>query len=69
MLHGVIDRFDERRGDGWFRSSDDRLYYFHCVAIADGSRTIEAGTPATARRCVGHLGHDEVVDVQRDLSR
>ena len=65
VLIGVIESFDERRGDGLFVTSGERLY-FHCVNIADGSRTIAAGSSARARRVVGHLGHDEVSDIQSD---
>ena len=65
MLTGVIEMFDDRRGDGLFRGDDGRAYYFHCVAITDGTRTIAPGVRAHARRSVGRLGHDEVVDVAR----
>jgi hypothetical protein len=63
MFTGVVQSFDDRRGDGALRDDDGRLYYFHCVSIADGSRTIGVGVRARARRAVGRLGHDEVVDV------
>lgn len=63
MMDGVISSFDEVRGDGWFQSSSGEAFYFHCVTIADGSRTIPEGVRASARRCVGHLGVDEVCDV------
>ena len=65
MLSGVIESFDERRGDGLFRADDGRGYYFHCVAIADGTRTIAVGARAQGVRRVGRLGHDEVSDVAR----
>ena len=60
---GVIESFDEHRGDGLFRGDNGRGYYFHCVAIADGTRSIAVGVRATGRFAVGRLGHDEVVDV------
>lgn len=65
MLHGRIESFDEDRGDGVLRSDDDERLYFHCVDIADGSRTIDVDTNVTARRGVGHLGHDEAVAVAK----
>lgn len=64
MVRGVIERFDDRRGDGWLRRDDGALFYFHCVAIADGTRVIDVGAKVEARRVVGHVGHDEVVDVR-----
>jgi len=63
VVAGVIETFDVRRGDGVFRGDDGRAYYFHCVSIADGTRTISPGARARGRRAVGRLGHDEVVDV------
>lgn len=65
MVTGVIEKFDDRRGDGWLRADDGESFYFHCVAIADGTRKIPVGTPVQARRCVGHLGHDEVADIRQ----
>ena len=64
MIIGVIESFDEHRGDGHLRSDDGVDFYFHCVAIADGSRSIPPGVRAEGRRAVGHLGHDEAVSVR-----
>ena len=64
MVHGVVESFDERRGDGFIRSDRGERLYFHCVAIADGTRRIETGTTVEARRRVGHVGYDEVGDVR-----
>lgn len=44
QLHGVVAEFDDARGLGAIRA-DDVVYSFHCVSIADGSRTIAVGTP------------------------
>ncbi|MGA7834215.1 MAG: hypothetical protein WCA31_03320 [Acidimicrobiales bacterium] len=63
IVHGVVESFDERRGDGIVRSDRGERLYFHCVSIADGSRHIDVGVPITARRRVGHVGRDELVDV------
>ena len=41
---GVVLSFDEHRGDGYVRTDDGRELWFHCTAIADGSRKIEKGT-------------------------
>jgi len=64
MLHGVVVTFDDVRGDGWLRTEDGREAYFHCVTIADGSRTIAVGSAVRAERMVGHLGVDEATQVQ-----
>jgi cold shock CspA family protein len=63
MVHGVVESFDERRGDGIVRSDRGERLYFHCVSIADGTRHIDEGVRVTARRRVGQVGRDEVADV------
>lgn len=63
MITGVIEVFDERRGYGFVRSDAHEQFYFHCVDIADGSRTVAVGAPVVARRVVGRVGRDEVVEV------
>jgi hypothetical protein len=60
---GVIESFDERRGDGQLRSDEGTLFYLHCTAIADGSRVIAPGVRVAAERRVGHLGRDEAAGV------
>jgi hypothetical protein len=62
-MRGVIESFDYARGDGWFVAESGRRFYFHCVTIADGSRTIPVGAAAIATPHVGHLGVDEVTAV------
>ncbi len=63
ILRGRIEVFDEHRGDGMLLSDDGERFYFHCVDIADGTRTIEAGATVHARRSVGRRGRDEAVAV------
>jgi hypothetical protein len=63
MITGVIDSFDDHRGDGVLCDNDGQLFYFHCVNIQDGSRSIPVGVRASGERCVGHLGRDELVHV------
>ncbi len=59
----VVVSFDAARGDGTLRDDGGREFYFHCVTIVDGSRTIDAGARVRARRRVGLRGHDEATDV------
>jgi cold shock CspA family protein len=61
---GRIESFDDRRGDGHLTSDDGERFYFHCVDIADGTRSIAIGARVTAERTVGHLGHDEAVSIE-----
>jgi cold shock CspA family protein len=64
-VKGRIETFDEHRGDGLVRSDEGEGFYFHCVDIADGSRTIVVGQRVSARRRVGHLGHDEAGEIAK----
>jgi hypothetical protein len=48
------------------RSDDGEGLYFHCVSIADGSRSVAIGETVTARRGVGHLGHDEAFEIVKE---
>jgi cold shock CspA family protein len=41
---GKVIAFDEHVGLGEVESDDGQVHLFHCVEIADGSRTIEVGT-------------------------
>lgn len=44
---GVVEQFDEFVGLGIVERDDGAIFEFHCIELADGSRTIEAGTPVT----------------------
>ena len=44
-IEGVVESFDDAVGLGVVRAIDGRQVPFHCIGIADGSRTIAAGTP------------------------
>ena len=62
-IDGVVVGFDDHRGDGWIEQ-DGHRWYFHCVAIADGSRHVDNGLEVTGIRVVGHRGADEVSDIR-----
>jgi CspA family cold shock protein len=42
---GRVTEFDEAAGLGVVSDEAGTTYPFHCTEIADGSRTIEVGTP------------------------
>lgn len=42
-LRGVVTAFDEQSGLGVINGIDDVNHAFHCIEIADGSRTIVVG--------------------------
>jgi cold shock CspA family protein len=63
VVRGLIEAFDDHRGGGMIRTDEGEHLYFHCVNIADGSRSIAPGTIVSVRRGVGHLGHDEAFEI------
>lgn len=64
-LLGTVAAFDAERGLGTVAGEDGREWPFHCTAIADGSRTIEPGTPVAFVVVAGHLGKEEGRGVRR----
>jgi cold shock CspA family protein len=43
MPRGTVVDFDEHVGLGHVEATDGAVYLFHCVEIADGTRTIDVG--------------------------
>ena len=41
---GVVAAFDEQSGLGVVSATDGVEHPFHCIEIADGSRTVDVGT-------------------------
>ena len=54
-MNGTIREFDEATGLGVISADDERAFPFHCVEIADGTRTIDAGQ-AVAFRLLPRVG-------------
>jgi len=42
-LSGIVTAFNDARGLGEITDTASVVWPFHCVSIADGSRTIEVG--------------------------
>ena len=55
--------FDERRGWGTVLGEDGTELFFHCTAVADGSRTIAVGTTVVYTIKAGHRGRWEADDL------
>src|SRR5690606_17599231 len=47
MWAGVVTVFDRASGTGTVLAEDGTEYPFHCIEVADGTRTIEEGTRVT----------------------
>jgi cold shock CspA family protein len=62
---GVVEAFDERRGLGTIVADDGDVLPFHCTAIADGSRTVEAGRRVEFRVAPGLSGRWEAARIEK----
>ena len=62
-MRGVVSEFDDDKGFGVIRADSGEDYFFHCTAIADGSRTIAPGAPVTFSVVPGHRGRYEAADI------
>ncbi|HUF33146.1 MAG TPA: cold shock domain-containing protein [Acidimicrobiales bacterium] len=65
--HGVVSTFDEHRGYGTVRTDDGRDLFFHCTAIADGSRTIEEAVAVSFHVVAGRLGRWEATAIEMEV--
>ena len=61
--HGVVVSFDVDRGFGAIEVDGGETVGFHCVAIADGSRTIDVGTAVTCDLVRGRAGEIEATNI------
>jgi len=60
---GTVIEFDEHRGLGRVRRHDGVDYPFHCVSIADGTRTIAVGAHVSWRVVPGRMGRWEATEI------
>ena len=63
-LRGRVTAFDDHAGHGTVTLADGDEVFFHCVAIADGTRTIAVGTEVDLRLVAGRLGRWEGADLR-----
>ena len=56
---GVVTDYDDPVGIGTVTADDGVEHFFHCTAIADGSRTIEVGARVRFTVVPGRLGRWE----------
>jgi cold shock CspA family protein len=62
LTHGRVAEYDDHKGYGYIERDDqegdgERLF-FHCTAIADGSRTIPVGAGVTFEIVAGRMGRE-----------
>jgi len=59
MPFGRVSDFDEHVGLGHVTAEAGTVHLFHCVEIADGTRTIDVGTAVEYEVVAGRLGRWE----------
>jgi cold shock CspA family protein len=64
MQLGTVADFDAHRGYGTLRTADGRELFFHCTAVADGSRDVPVGAAVAFSVVAGQLGRWEAADVE-----
>ena len=60
---GEVIAYDEAAGYGTIRGVDGREWWFHCTAIADGSRQIDVGAVGTFTLVAGRFGRWEAMGI------
>ena len=66
-MRGRVVEFDEHVGAGTVEGEDGVRLFFHCVAIADGSRRIDVGTAVAYEVVPGRLGRWEACGIRPAL--
>ena len=64
-MQGRVVEFDEHVGTGTVEGEDGSRLFFHCVAIAYGSRRVDVGEAVTYDVVPGRLGRYEAWRIQR----
>jgi cold shock CspA family protein len=60
-----VTAFDDAAGLGTARLEDGRELVFHCTELADGTRTVTAGTSVSLLVAPGHRGTLEATGLLR----
>ncbi len=61
---GRVAAFDQHAGFGTIEGDDGTELFFHCTAIADGTRIIEVDTEVLFEVVPGHHGRWEAASVR-----
>jgi cold shock CspA family protein len=62
---GTVASFDDPRGIGTVvDEADGQEHFFHCTAIADGTRTIEVGAAVDFEVVPGRMGRWEATNLR-----
>lgn len=61
---GRVAEYDDHKGYGYLETGDGDRLFFHCTAIADGSRTIPEGVDVEYEAVTDPRGKPEAADVR-----
>jgi len=61
-MDGIVVAFDERQGLGTI-AARDASYPFHCTALLDGSRTVDAGAAVSFEVRAAGMGRWEATRI------
>ena len=64
MPTGTVAAFDEAAGWGTVRTDAGDDHFFHCAAIADGTRTIPVGERVRFQVVPGPMGRWEAAHIE-----
>lgn len=59
VLRGTVTAFSDADGLGQVTGEDGSVHPFHCTALADGTRTVQVGTPVSYQLVPAHHGRLE----------
>jgi cold shock CspA family protein len=62
--NGAVVEFDEPAGYGQVEDGSGERWFFHCTAIADGTRRIDTGAAVSFELVAGRLGRWEASDLR-----
>lgn len=63
--NGTVATFDDPAGYGTVADDDGGEWFFHCTAIADGTRTIATGVAVAFEVVPGRNGRWEAADIRQ----
>ena len=63
-MRGTVVEFDDAKGYGTVEGRDGRRLFFHCTAVADGTRTIGVGAEVDFEVVAGHQGRWEAAGLR-----
>ncbi|TAN29631.1 MAG: cold-shock protein [Actinomycetota bacterium] len=65
ISRGIVTQFDRETGLGIIACADGTELRFHCIAITDGSRSVEVGASVCFRVFPGMKGNAEAGVVEK----